>query len=85
MRSRDAHTKYLTEYICAMQYYWGMTLSCAREHANFARATLHKFSTGFLCKLFNPQLLHFAALIVLFLVVGSFSKRVFSYLRLLHA
>ena len=52
---------------------------------NFARATLRKFSTGFLFKLFNAQLLHFVALIVLFLVVGIFFKRLFSYLRLFHA
>ena len=52
---------------------------------NVARETLRKFSTGFSFKLFNAQLLHFVALIVLFLVVGSFFKRLFSYLRLFHA
>ena len=60
-------------------------LSDARSSDNFARATLRKFSTGFLFKLFNAQLLRFVALLVLFLVVGSFLKRLFSYLRLFHA
>ena len=57
----------------------------ALQQENFARATLRKFSTGFLFKLFNAQLLHFVALVVLFLVVGSFFKHVFSNVRLLHA
>ena len=60
-------------------------LSDARSSNRFARATLRKFSTGFLFKLFDAHLLHFVALIVLFLVVGSFFKRLFSYLRLFHA
>ena len=49
------------------------TLKAARASAtNFARATLRKFATGFLFKLFNAQFLDFASLRVLFLVVGSF-------------
>ena len=50
----------------------------------FALATLRKFSAGFLFKLLNAQLLHFASLSVLVLVIGSFfNKRVFSYLKVL--
>ena len=48
------------------------TLAVRASATNFARATLRKFATGFLFKLFNAQFLHFASLRVLFLVVGSF-------------
>ena len=49
------------------------TLKAARASAtNFARATLRKFATSFLFKLFNAQFLDFAPLRVLFLVVESF-------------
>ena len=57
----------------------------ALQQQIFARATMRKILTGFLFKLFNAQLLHFVSLRVLFLVVGSFFKHVFSNVRLLHA